>query len=1257
MQNNASNIPANDSDSPEQAAFILAEQGTLTLVELINASSRLKAAGLKDKTISLYRMWLEKTESPLAYVACFNLGVELGVGGDYVQAEVMYRRALEQNPGLIQARLNLGTSLEHQKRDDEALEQWRMVTEQQNIGEPENRPFQLHALNNMGRLLETKKQYLAALEILEKSFAIDPEQRDVIIHLVHLTQKICKWPIYNPPKGITKQEMINRTSPLAMLAVSDDPALQLSASKHFVEYKFPVSNPEVLAPKEGYRHEKIRIGYLSSDFCMHAVSLLMVELLERHNHDEFEVYGFCWSRDDGTAVRSRVIKAMDQYIKIDAMSDREAADCIRSHEIDIIIDLQGLTSGARPLILSHRPATIQLTYLGFPGATALPWIDYVIADTYLIPPELVPFHTEKPLYMPHCFQSSDSKREVGSTPTRVDNGLPEKAFVFCTFNNNYKYTPEMFAVWMRILKRVPNSVLWLLADNEWAHDNLIKSAKKLGIKKDRLVFASRLPPAGYLARYQLADLFLDTFPFNGGTTANDALFMGLPLLTLSGRTFASRMAGSLLTHLELPELITTDIKEYEEKAVRFAKKPAALKVLKERLKKNKVLGPVFDMPKFVNDYENKLNKALREIEANCAEVDTITMAGEIKVHDENVASESVAASLPLVSILIPSYRPQYFDFALRSAIAQSYEHIEIIISDDCPDDGIKNIVDRYSSVVNIRYERNPNPDGMGYNNCVNCLRLARGEYIKFLFDDDVLMPFNVQYMVDAFLTNASVNPQLVLSERWVIDSKNNYTGIYKLPLSGLNDITDTWVERNMALHRGNALGELSTAMYRSENSFDRDGRPLFAHIDGRDMIMGDVALFINLSRIGRVLYISLPLSCFRNHAGSNSAARESKWFHRLFTDWEVVIEQAHLYGRITHEEAITSLEALEQQNRYRETIVPSLVGHSDGLLNKINRMREQARVQASSQTREQIDGNQKVSVMIPIYNGEKCITETLDSLLRQTLSDFEVICVDDCSTDASLSVLKIVAAKDARIRVFQTPFNKGTAARVLNYSLQFIQGNYIVYSSQDDLFSEDWLEKIRSRAIDTGADAVIPDLVFYHANDSTKNRTLCGLHGDRSVVLSNREAVLYSLNWEIPGNAIWNANLVKKKGFDNFELNSLELSTRVFFLNCNKVAFSEGTFYYRQDNELAVTKKMSHKTFDYPFTQYRLYQLLKENGFSAEIVHREALKVISLLNHYRQWLVNHRSDFTENEAEKAEFLIRQCDDCLKADPMFAVIFE
>ena len=761
MYDSTSDTSYDNVDSSVNTAFKRAEQGTMELNDLLATAGALS----KDESIQLYRLWLEHTTSPHAFVAFFNLGVALSSSNDYVAAEEVYRKALEFNPDLFQARLNLGSCLEQQSRVEEALEQWKVVANAINISKPENRSLQLHALNNLGRLLEITRQFQTAFEMLDKSFAIDPSQRDVLIHLVHLKQKICKWPIYTPPEGISNADMKKYTSPLAMLAISEDPALQLVSAKQFVEYKFPVTTTEILSPKYGYNHDKVRIGYLSSNLSMHAVSLLTVELFELHNRSQFEVYGFCWSREDGTAFRKRVISAMDHFITIGGMDDREAAETIRFHEIDVLVDLHGLTSGARPLILAYRPAPIQVTYLGFPGPTGLPWIDYVIADRYLIPENTAQYFTEKPLYLPNCFQSSDSKREVGLMPTRVDNGLPEKDFVFCSFNNNYKFTQEVFATWMRILKRVPGSVFWLLADNEWSKENLLTEAIKQGINKERLVFAPRVTPADYLARYQLADLFLDTFPFNGGTTANDALFMGLPLLTLSGRTFASRMAGSLLTNLGLPELIATDLKEYEEKAVRFAKNTSELKVLQSRLKENKASGSVFDIQKLTEDYEINISTVLRNLELKLAEVDSKGAAEEnkrdsrwgleqpdnlvTKVHySKNIGTNEELLD-PLLqavtdqvffSIIVPTHkRATLLRRALQSIKAQqSPVPFEVVVVSDVIDPATDTVCAELLNNQDMSIRRNGPPGPSASRNLG--LSLVKGRYVLFLDDDDAWHP-------------------------------------------------------------------------------------------------------------------------------------------------------------------------------------------------------------------------------------------------------------------------------------------------------------------------------------------------------------------------------------------------------------------------------------------------------------------------------------------------------------------------------------
>jgi predicted O-linked N-acetylglucosamine transferase (SPINDLY family) len=299
---------------------------------------------------------------------------------------------------------------------------------------------------------------------------------------------------------------------------------------------------------------------------------------------------------------------MDHFIRINEMSDAAAAEAIRAAEIDVLIDLQGLTGGCRPNILAYRPAPVQITWLGFPGPTGLPGIDYVLSDKYVIPEETARYYTEKPLYMPECYQVNDRKRVSSPPLSRKEYQLPEDAFVFCAFNNNIKFTPEFFSAWMRILNRVPHSVLWLLADNERAKANLLRYAEEQGVTADRLVFAPRVPVADYLGRFVTADLFLDLSPFNGGTTAADALWMGLPLITCSGRSFASRMAGSLLLSIGLPELITTSLSDYENLAVRLANDQAMLSAIKSRLATNKASSSVFDTPRFVKNLEDLLSR-------------------------------------------------------------------------------------------------------------------------------------------------------------------------------------------------------------------------------------------------------------------------------------------------------------------------------------------------------------------------------------------------------------------------------------------------------------------------------------------------------------------------------------------------------------------------------------------------------------------------------------------------------------------------
>lgn len=584
-----------------------ARAGRLTLPELLDHAGRLTQQGLSEASALLYEQWIAHTASPLRHLACFNWGTVLGSLGRTAQAEQAYRQALALAPDFKQARLNLGHQLENQGRADEALATWRPVAEEDTpAGDVAALELRLHAVNNSARLSEQLRRYDQAETWLRLSLSLQPAQSDAIQHYVHVRQKQCAWPAHQSVGAVTSYQLLANTSALAMLSHTDDPALHMLAAQRFVLERVPKAPLVPLHAQQPPRQGRIRIGYLSGDLHMHAVGLLTAELYELHDRERFEVHAFCWSREDGSALRARLKAGFDKVWPIGGLSDQAAAQLIAEQGIDVLVDLQGLTSGARPAILGLRPAPVQVSYLGFPGTCGLPGVDWVIADRFVMPPELLPYSSEKPIYMPGCYQVSDRQRPVGERPTRAQCGLPEDAFVFCAFNNNFKFTQEMFATWMRVLHAVPDSVLWLLADNAWSRENMLRAADAHGVARERLVFAPRVAPPDYLARLQVADLFLDTFPYNGGTTASDVLWMGLPILTRSGRSYISRMAGSLLMHVGLPELVTHSQPEYERMAVLLGRERARTASYRRYLEEHGRQSALFDTPRFVRALEAEL---------------------------------------------------------------------------------------------------------------------------------------------------------------------------------------------------------------------------------------------------------------------------------------------------------------------------------------------------------------------------------------------------------------------------------------------------------------------------------------------------------------------------------------------------------------------------------------------------------------------------------------------------------------------------
>ena len=531
---------------------------------LIFAAAAIDPAADRSRIIDLYRAWIasQGPSTPHLFAAWFNLGAELTNTGDGPGAIQAFQNALIVSPHFVAAAINLARLLEADGRIKEAIAvlDGALQPDEQRIG----------LINQRARLLEQNKRLHEAEQELVKSLLIQPEQPDVIQHWLHVRQKLCHWGMLSDNfPGLSRESMVLHAGPLSALALVDDVAQQRKINEVWIQRKI-VPTIERLSPPSGYRHDRIRLGYMSSDFCQHAMSLLIAELFERHDRGRFEVFGYCASPEDGTDIRRRVIAAFDHFTRIADLSDEQAARAIRADEIDILIDLNGLTSGTRLHVLRWRPAPVQATYLGFIGPVPLPELDYMFCDPVVVPPAIASEYQPTPLYVAEFYQANDNKRAKPLPRSRGEFGLPEGHFLFCCFSNHYKITEEMFAAWVEILRRVDHSILWLIADNIWSCSNLVDAARHAGIDPARIVFAPRTGPSDYLAYLAAADLFLDTYPYNAGTVASDAIRMHLPLVTLSGQSFASRMAGRLLAALGAHDGIAVTAPDYVEKAVSLA---------------------------------------------------------------------------------------------------------------------------------------------------------------------------------------------------------------------------------------------------------------------------------------------------------------------------------------------------------------------------------------------------------------------------------------------------------------------------------------------------------------------------------------------------------------------------------------------------------------------------------------------------------------------------------------------------------------
>ena len=504
-----------------------------------------------------------------------------------------YGHALRINPGHAEALSNRGNVLFGLRRLDEALESYTSALA--------IRPKFAQALCNRGIVLRELKRLDEALEDFAQALRISPEQDFLWGDWLHTKMKLCNWDGADTLSAQLAEKLWNSEAaapPFAVLSLADSLPLQRKSAEIWNRDKHPASSALAAIPRYP-EHSRIRLGYFSADFHNHATAYLMAELFERHDTSRFEMTAFSFGPDIRDEMRERISAAFDSFIDVRNHSDRDVALLARRFEIDIAIDLKGFTQDSRSGIFAHRAAPLQVSYLGYPGTMSAEYIDYLIADPTLIPEAHRQDYAEKIAYLPNSYQVNDNRRRISEKEfTREALDLPRDGFVFCCFNNSYKITPRTFAGWVRILKQVEGSVLWLLEDNATASRNLRKEAALMGIAPERLVFASRVPLADHLARHRQADLFLDTLPYNAHTTASDALWAGLPVLTCLGNAFAGRVAASLLNAIHMPELVTTSPEAYEALAIELASNPGTLAEIRRKLARNRLTTPLFDTPLF-----------------------------------------------------------------------------------------------------------------------------------------------------------------------------------------------------------------------------------------------------------------------------------------------------------------------------------------------------------------------------------------------------------------------------------------------------------------------------------------------------------------------------------------------------------------------------------------------------------------------------------------------------------------------------------
>ena len=584
-----SNVLGENAMSSSNSPIERAKRRDLSVTDLIQAAESLAGRDAAQLRTELYKTWIAfNADHPLVHLAYFNYSVVMRENGDLAGAINALRECARIDPHFGPARVNLGLALENGGAIPLAIAQWRDFVEGFADATPGPLNYRLMALQHIGRTLENAEQLAPAEDALRQAVELRPDKSEAGQHWISLRQRQCKWPTLLASEYASPKQMLDAISPISLAAYADDPMFQLAkAHRYNKTFGRPESGPiGPIAPrKKTGTGKRLRVGYVSSDLREHAVGFALCEVFELHDKSRVEVFAYyCGDPRSGDSTHERIRAAVDHWRDIQSLSDLQVAQRIVDDEIDILVDVNGYTKHARTKIFSYRPAPVIVNWCGYPGTMGSPYHHYLIADGRIIPPEHEMFYSERVLRIP-CNQPIDRKREVSAIrPTRAQVGLPDNAFVYASLNGMQKLTAKTFARWMTILSAVPDSVLWLLTGDEATNRRLRDAASERGVSAERILFAQKAPPPHHLARIGLADLFLDTTPYGAHSTAADALTMGLPILTLQGRGFASRFCSSVVAAAGLGDLICHTPEEYVQRAIAFGNDPQSLAGYREHLR-------------------------------------------------------------------------------------------------------------------------------------------------------------------------------------------------------------------------------------------------------------------------------------------------------------------------------------------------------------------------------------------------------------------------------------------------------------------------------------------------------------------------------------------------------------------------------------------------------------------------------------------------------------------------------------------------